>query len=410
MTVWKQPLRRYVAGGLLLAALALLASVSWSGTTRADDLDNRYGLLDDPDERWRFGVCVSRKRGLMMDYDTSELELGWYCDYIFREDPVHPPGMEYMQMISTKDELFPLSQDLVDRIEAAAQANPGSLWQIGNEPDCIDQDNNVPAVYAQRFHELREIIKGADPTARIANGAVVQPTPLRLKWLDLVIDEYNSRYGITFTQQVDVWNIHNQILAENRYETGSRIPPGLPDDVGRPYTREDSDNLEIFINHVWEFREWMSKYGQQDKPLIISEYGVLMPEWAGFTADRVNDFMTSSFLFLLSASDPDWGCSWDGNRLVQRWAWFSLNENPWDGDPLHPGGFNGALFEWDSSYPGVLTVHGRHWIEFMGNQPFPTPTPSTTPPAPVFRREAETGSLHDSAIVRYEESASHWVM
>lgn len=399
-------MRRYVAAALVIAGVALCLGVSLSRTTRADDRSRQAAFLDHPDERWRFGVCVSRKRGLISDYDISELQIGWYCDYVFREEISHPQGLEYMQMISTKDELFPLSGDLVDRIEAAAAANPGCLWQIGNEPDCIDQDNNVPGVYAERFHELRGIIKGADPTAQIANGAVVQPTPLRLEWLDRVIEEYYDSYTITFTEQVDVWSIHNQILAENRYETGCRIPPGLPYDEGRPYTREDSDNLDIFISHIQDFRQWMKKYGLEDKSLIVSEYGVLMPEWAGFTADRVNDFMSNSFTYLLNASDPETGCPWDGNRLVQRWAWFSLNENPWDGDPLHPGGFNGALFEWDSSYPGVLTSHGEHWIEFMDDQPFPTPTPSTTPPPPVFDREAEAGSLDGSATVRYDASAS----
>jgi len=401
--------RRVAIIALLLTSLILVMTVPWNRGTRAENaIDGgavRGGqLLVDPGDRWRIGFNVASYRGLITDYDLSDLRAGWYCDYAFQASPARPFGMEYVQMVRTK---VPPNAGLWASLGNAVVANPGSLWLIGNEPDCIDQDSLLPSQYAERFHDIREFIKTLDPTARIANGGIVQPTPLRLQWLDLVLQEYETTYGIAMTEHVDVWNIHTQILHEERGGYGCGIPPGIPDDFGADYKVQDSDNLDIFIDLIRVFRQWMKDHGQQNKPLIISEYGVLMPLEYGFTADRVNDFMTNSFTYLLHATDPGLGDPSDGNRMVQQWCWFSLNECPWNADPTHPGwGFNGALFDWESEYPGEITSHGEHWVELMQMQPFPTPTPSTTPAPAVFRREVEDGTLYAPLVAEHDETSS----
>ena len=52
---------------------------------------------------------------------------------------------------------------------------------VGNEPDTTyeNQDALLPEVYADRYFELATIIRRLDPSARIAFGSVVQPTPIR---------------------------------------------------------------------------------------------------------------------------------------------------------------------------------------------------------------------------------------
>lgn len=404
--------RRVAIVALLLVSLILVMTVLWNGRSRAENaIDGgavRGGqLLVDPGDRWRIGFNVASYRGLITDYDVSDLRAGWYCDYTFQASPARPFGMEYVQMVRTGGHPFTPSAGWWASLQNAVVANPGSLWLIGNEPDCIDQDNTLPTEYAQRFHDIRQFIKDRDSTARIANGGIVQPTPLRLQWLDMVLQAYQSTYGVAMTEHVDVWNMHNQILHEERGGYGCGIPPGILDNHGADYTVQDSDNLEIFMDHVRTFRQWMKDHGQQDKPLIISEYGVLMPLEYGFTADRVNDFMTSSFTYLLYATDPGLGDPSDGNRMVQQWCWFSLNECPWNADPTHPGwGFNGALFDWESEYPGEMTSHGEHWVELMQMIPFPSPTPSTTPAPAVFRREVEDGTLYEPLVAEYDETSS----
>ena len=91
-------------------------------------------------------------------------------------------------------------------------SHPGSLWLVGNEPDCIWQDNVLPGDYAHVYHQIYTAIKGRDPTALVSPGGIVQPTPLRLQWLDRVLPEYRDVNGVQMP--VDVWNIHNAILRE----------------------------------------------------------------------------------------------------------------------------------------------------------------------------------------------------
>jgi hypothetical protein len=72
--------------------------------------------------------------------------------------------------------------------------------------------------------------------------------------------------------------------------------------------------------------------GQQDKPLIVTEYGLLMPAEYGFPAERVERFMLDTFGFFRTATNPDLGYAADGYRLVQRWCWYSVY------DPRYPTG------------------------------------------------------------------------
>jgi hypothetical protein len=227
----------------------------------------------------------------------------------------------------------PSGSALTDRIAA----NPGSLWLIGNEPDCIYQDNVLPQNYAQAYHDAYFFIKGHDPTARVSVGSIVQPTPLRMQYLDIVLDTYHSLYGEPLP--TDAWNIHTYILREKRGEYGCDIPPGISADEGELYAWWDSDRLDIFQARILAFRNWMSQRGYHDTPLYITEYGTLLPyydfvyEHDGLVFDeaRAKDFMYSTFDFLLTAKDTDVGYPADENRLVQRWLWYSLDDTQYGG-------------------------------------------------------------------------------
>jgi len=97
----------------------------------------------------------------------------------------------------------------------------------GNEPECIWQGNSTPEQYADVYHQLYTFIKARNPTARVAIGGVVEPTPLRLEWLDRVLDHYQTTYGETIP--VDVWNIHLHSLQEmNEGVITISLLPGLP--------------------------------------------------------------------------------------------------------------------------------------------------------------------------------------
>lgn len=294
--------------------------------------------------RWGVGVAI----GPISRYNIDPLRLGWYLDWRARAGPPRPGGLEYVQMVRLKGGV--LRPD-AETLAAIARANPGSLWLIGNEPDVKWQDNVEPAAYARLYHQAYTAIKGADPTARVAIGGVSQPTPLRMRYLEAVLAAYREQFGAAMP--VDVWNVHNFILREERGSWGVDIPPGLPDDRGILYEIDDSGNLEAFRRQIWDFRRWMAAQGYGGWPLIVSEYGIPMPEDYGFPPERVVAFLRGTFEFFLTATDPALGDPADGYRLVQRWCWYSLD------DTTYP---TGRLFD---PQTGAMTVVGEGWASMV---------------------------------------------
>jgi len=278
-------------------------------------------------ERFGFGVAIQP----VYRYEVSRLNAGWYLTWSCQADPSPPEGLEFAQMVRVRaGQASPSASDLGE----IARRNPGALWLVGNEPDVSWQDNSTPEEYARAYHEVHSALKGADPTCQVAIGGVSQATPLRLQYLDRVVEAYETLYGQMIP--VDVWNVHGFILREERSSWGVGTPPGIPVDKGRLFEMEDHDSMEIFQEQIVAFRRWMKDKGEREKPLIVSEYGVLMPADYGFPEDRVRDFMYATFDFFLTAIDSDLGYPADGNRLVQRWAWYSLS------DTVYP---TGNLFE-----------------------------------------------------------------
>ena len=310
--------------------------------------------------------------------DVRTLRAGWYTNWGASASPSRPGGIEYVQMIRVHQKIvdkegcgkfhepnrgicpYATPLDYVYYPDAAtiatiAQAQPGSIWLIGNEMDRVDfaictewngsncvssypsgQDEMLPETYAKTYHDLYQIVKQADPTAKVAVGGLIQPTPLRLQWLTIAWDTYQKAY--TQTMPVDIWNIHNFVLREAYHEYGADIPPGLP---GNPqkgmYTTDDSTHVDraVFAQQIRSMRQWMKDRGQQQKPLIITEYGVLYSHCVKFqngvckidlnNAQNVHDFMLWTFDYFANTKDCTLGYEKDECRLVQRWLWFALD-------------------------------------------------------------------------------------
>lgn len=284
--------------------------------------------------RWRIGVGVPEFNPLLFQWSANRP--GWYLNWTadlhhhaVRTPPpaqfyLEPPtasglGMSFMPMVRVKNGEIVVPLTTVTRL---ATENPGHLWLIGNEPDVRWQDNTAPDVYAQLYHQLYTTIKAADPTAQVAIGGISQVTPLRLRYLDRILAHYLATFGETMP--VDVWNIHTFILREEADSWGVDIPPGFEDvSQGVLWKVADHDNLRLVENQVRLMRQWMEKRGERQKPLIITEYGILMPAEYGFPPETVAAFMVNSFDLFQSLRDPNLGYSADDDRLVQRWVWFS---------------------------------------------------------------------------------------
>ena len=270
-------------------------------------------------QRQGFGLCVPIAAGSIADYAVDGLGLAWYLDWQVKADPPRPGGIDYWQMVRLAEERY---RPDAEAIRAAALANPGATWLIGNEPDVVWQDSVTPQRYAELYHELYALLKAADPTCRVAIAGVSQATPLRLAYLDRILESYQRQYGAPMP--VDVWNVHGFVLREERDSWGVSIPPGIDAQTGKLYEIEDHDDMELFAAQILDFRRWMAERGQRDHPLVVSEYGVLMPEDYGFGRERVRAFMYATFDYFLTATDERAGYPQDGDRLVQWWAWYSL--------------------------------------------------------------------------------------
>ena len=313
----------------------------------SQDLPLETSYVPLPRERYGF---VATSANWRRTFDVAQLGGGWYVDANPPACATSPGGMDRALLIRVRNWQ---SLPRWEWLESMVYAHPGALWLVGNEPDCIWQDNLLPENYATIYHDIYWAIKDWDSTALVSPGGIVQPTPLRLAWLERVLESYAGQYEGS-SMPVDVWNIHNQILQEVRGDWGADIPPGF-DGIDQGVLRDvqDNDDIEIFKQQVRDFRAWLSAHGYGGWPLIITEFGVLMPVEFGFDLDRVNAFMDTTFEYLRTATSDTLGYPADGYRLVQSWAWFSLDNPPYD--PDIPMTFNGNLFD---PYTTDITGYG----------------------------------------------------
>ena len=123
------------------------------------------GVVVPASPRGRFGVNVAPEfegvdgfPGAISEFaGIEDLGIGWYSTWQVRVDPDRPGDIEFAQLLPTRR--WPPDWDLVAR---AVQANPGSLWIIGNEPETRGQGEHTPAEYAARYHDAYHFIKNRD--------------------------------------------------------------------------------------------------------------------------------------------------------------------------------------------------------------------------------------------------------
>lgn len=238
-----------------------------------------------------------------------------------------------------------------DEMAAALRERPGEFWLVGNEPDVVWQDNVTAEAYAEAYHDIYTFIKERDPTARVAAGGIALPTPLRLAYLEAVLDAYHARYGEPMP--VDLWAIHLFVLREEADSWGIGIPPAMTAPAGQLYEIADHGDMELMKAYVGAFREWMAARGYADKPLAVTEFGILLPEDYGFPPELVRQYMIDAFDYFRTATGPH-GLAADDGRFVQYAFWYSLYD---DGD--YPTGnlFDGAR--------DTLTPLGQAYLQYI---------------------------------------------
>lgn len=89
--------------------------------------------------------------------------------------------------------------------------------------------------------------------------------------------------------------------------------------------------------------------------------GILLSPWSGYDYDTVRLYMHNAFDFMLTATDAETGYPADGNRLVQEFAWFSLNYYAWE--PIKQYGTNGNFFDHDTAVIQPLGVDFENYVK-----------------------------------------------
>lgn len=262
-------------------------------------------------------------------------------------------GFDFWQMIRLDEN--GIRETTWNEIEETIVLNPGSVWLIGNEPDVVWQDNVTPQKYAQHYHDLYTFIKERDPSAQIAIGGISQSTPLRRAYLDIVLDTYMAEYGERMP--VEIWNIHAFTLREEADSWGIGIPPGMDVTTGELYEIEDHIDINILRQNIIDFRVWMAERGYTNHPLVITEYGVLMPVDYGFPPEVITEFMLQTF-DLFENLRGDYGYAADEDRLIQSWFWFILYAEQYEYQA-------GNLFDHES---GQLTPVGEAWAAYLNGR------------------------------------------
>jgi len=324
------------------------------------------------------------------------LGAGWYMTFS-AWPPASPPAnaARFVPTVRVRQDVsdglylpsYRFTPPLSDQgLGAMLAAHPGRLWVIGNEVDVgnVVQDNTYPAVYAHAYHEAYHYIKQRDPSAQVAIAPLSMMTPGRLQYLDIVWRTYLESYKMPMP--VDVWTLHLYVLAEIRPWDGrdadGKIALGTDPALAKEaywsargpalvecardevICRAEHDSLPRFIEQILALRRWMQAHGQQDKPLLLSEFALLYPfvdyddpvdptecflmdEFGNcFTPNRVQRYLEQTFAFLHAARDAGLGYPADDYRLVQQWLWYSLIT-----DPEWSGGSSSLLVQDYATYP-----------------------------------------------------------
>jgi hypothetical protein len=325
---------------IIMALMLLLAPVY---TQRSQAVQAPYSDL------CHFGVGLALG---LSGYDLSILGVGGYLDWGTKRIVSVPANIQYFHVINVSDRAYP---SMLRNLPGLIAKNPGATWIIGNEPDSEVryQDHISTESYAARYYEMANLIRKHDPAARIAFGTIIQPSEIRITYLQKALDHMIKLAGgdrVKALGLIDIYSIHAFILNEEQlYNSqgqniswGAGLPIGYDPSWGKPEVIRinaeanetwKTHDIEIFKRRVIRFREWMKSQGEQNKPLWITEYGSLFPS-TGESYLYVSDqdavaFMEKSFDFTLGTTDRNLGYPGDNYRLVQHLLWYSLNDYRW---------------------------------------------------------------------------------
>ncbi|MCX5906258.1 MAG: malectin domain-containing carbohydrate-binding protein [Deltaproteobacteria bacterium] len=349
-------LRTFVFSTVILVSCVLLFSLS--PATAADE--GRYGLA---------GLANPATLGA----DMEDMGVSWYMNWQFNRDPSDTTDFEYYPMAlppwrSTDNCGSAGDAAIITPKILAGKYPPGTTWLIGNEVGASWPGASqlyTATDYAQRYRNCYLLLKGISPANstiaslnfKVANGSVLPNSgpyvgaPNGLDWFRKVRSEYQRLFGQPMP--VDVYNIHLY---------------GPPNDQG----------YNFLVQAVTSFRSAMTnEWNDRQKPLIVTEMGVIESISWNASVSHLNRMMD----YLESTSEAATGLSSDGNRLVQKWAWYA---------PTYAG--SGQYYQYTHLYDGLnRTPLGQAYAAKATDGPPPPPPPPTDPCKPSVAEDRWKG-------------------
>jgi hypothetical protein len=335
------------------------------------------GTINPSVDLCRFGVTTRKDlSGYLDPTHMAELRSGSLIDWGNQRPAALPAEMAYLHVLFTG---VRFSSTLIANLPKTVKAFPGETWQVGNEPDTRYQDDITAELYAEQYYMIATIIRANDPSAKIVFGSIVQPTPLRRVYLDRA---WNRLVELTGGQAkasalVDIWSIHAFLLGEKPGEWGTGLPKGMDGTEARLLrfgNVADADHYDFSRTHdvtlldelIRDFRAWMAAKGERDKPLWVTEYGSPFPPIDPPDRDVYNvsdadtaKFMVDTFGFFRGATDLSTGMPGDNYLLVQRWFWYTMNEQRYK--------FGGSLY--DPENGDQITAVGQAYRNYTASFP-----------------------------------------
>lgn len=380
---------------LLTVPFGLPSPVS-ADTTECKPINAPYTMKD------RFGLSGN-------DGDNpaiADLGVSWYMNWGFQPESTSS-ALEYLPMV-----LHTKSEDLSETAFKTAIREQRQLhlnafgncttWLIGNEVGLYNgEENYPPETYSDYFYKYAKWIKELGDefnlTYKLAAGSVITRPDIEIHvetklasekskpaktlingslYMEKVLKIYKTRYGATDTftttpnMPVDVFQLHPYM-----------------------YDGKVESKINMFKQSVTSFRSMLRKQGYKDKEVWITEWGNLVDD-----QKKINDTSFADSIKIMNEGIP-WltrvnsgtdGMSTDGNKLIQRWGWFTfkyLSDNPayaWQHKYTY-------MFDTVTQQLNNLGLNYKRLIAQYTGSITPTPTPGgTLTPTPTGRREKLT--------------------
>lgn len=230
-------------------------------------------LSADGARRDRFGAIVVDG----VPGQVTTLGLDWYIPNAFAEDEDAPPGTHAVRFFPINPVMDP------DAVSDRVNRYPGSYWLIGNEPNVPDMTYGGvdPDIYAGALNYYANVIKAADPTAKLVGPNVLNWSfvcdgcsgyPQGQAWTEAMRSTYLDRYGAQ--PPLDVWSLHTYELDWNHFPNG---------------------NAQRDIDQITGFRTWLDATPElAGAEIWVTEMGIHWGyqglEWKGDVAYPLGSF------------------------------------------------------------------------------------------------------------------------